>query len=314
MLTQARLAIRLNRFALFVVGAIVIVASLAALIVAAALRAAATPECLASRWDSSATAACQAQLTNFDHIDGTWGGPLAGVLGGIAPIGGLLVGVSLVAREIEERTAAIAWSLAPSRTRWLVGRVAPVAVILLVLFAIAAIAATDLEGAANPSVNPLLSFYGESSRGLELVALGFMVFCAAVLVGSILGRVLPALLVAAVLGLALTVGAFVAESNWIQTQAVMVDARDGSNADGSLVLDQLLRLPSGELVPTWSVQWDEDANGNFIGPLAGATLENKVVPGSRHPFVEAVDAAGITAVSAVLLVLTGIVVRRRRPT
>jgi hypothetical protein len=306
MLTQARLAIRLNRFALFVVGAIVIVASLAALIVAAALRAAATPECLASRWDSSATVACQAQLTNFDQIDGTWGG--------IAPIGGLLVGVSLVAREIEERTAAIAWSLAPSRTRWLVGRVAPVAVILLVLFAIAAIAATDVEGAANPSVNPLLSFYNESSRGLELVALGFMVFCAAVLVGSVMGRVLPALLVAAVLGLALTVGAFVAESNWIQTQAVMVDARDGSNADGSLVLDQLLRLPSGELVPTWSVQWDEDANGNFIGPLAGATLENKVVPGSRHPFVEAVDAAGITAVSAVLLVLTGIVVRRRRPT
>ena len=313
MLTQARLAIRLNRFALFVVGAIVIVASLAALIVAAALRAAATPECLASRWDSSATVACQAQLTNFDQIDGTWAG-LKGVLGGIAPIGGLLVGVSLVAREIEERTAAIAWSLAPSRTRWLVGRVAPVAVILLVLFAIAAIAATDVEGAANPSVNPLLSFYNESSRGLELVALGFMVFCAAVLVGSVMGRVLPALLVAAVLGLALTVGAFVAESNWIQTQAVMVAANDPSNADGSLVLDQLLRLPSGELVPTWSVQWDEDANGNFIGPLAGATLENKVVPGSRHPFVEAVDAAGITAVSAVLLVLTGIVVRRRRPT
>jgi hypothetical protein len=34
---------------------------------------------------------------------------------------------------------------------------------------------------------------------------------------------------------------------------------------------------------------------------------------ARHPFVEAVDSAGMMAVSAGLLVVTAFVVRRRRP-
>ena len=311
MLTQARLALRLHRFTLLAVAAIVALASLAALIVAARLRASgATAACLAA-WPAQAS--CQEQVNDFRQLNDTWAGPLMGIFGGIAPVGGLLVGVSLVAREIEDHTAALAWSLDPSRTRWLFGRVAPVAVVLLALLAIAAISATELQRAGDPSVDPLLSFYGESSRGLELVAIGFMVFATAVLVGSIVGRVMPALILAAVLGLILTVTAFVAESTWIPSQAVLLDARGGSGSDGALVLDQLLRMPSGELVPTWSVEWDEDANGNLTGPLAGATLENKVVPGSRHPFVEAVDSAAMMAVSFGLLALTALVVRRRRP-
>lgn len=317
MLTQARLALRLHRFTLLAVAAMVALASVAALVVAAALRSAATPACLAS-WqghffDGSASTPCQEQANQFHQIDGTWAGPLMGIFGGIAPVGGLLVGVALVAREIEERTAALAWSLAPSRTRWLFGRVAPVAAVLLALFAIAAIAATELQRARDPSVDPLLSFYGESSRGLELVAIGFMVFTGAVLVGSIVGRVMPSLILAAVLGLVLTVTAFVAEATWIPSQAVLVDAESASSYDGALYIEQLVRLQTGELIPTQDIVWETDANGNPTGRLAGSTIEAHLVPGSRHPFVEAVDSAAMMAVSAVLLVLTAFVVRRRRP-
>jgi len=320
MLTQARLALRLHRFTLLAVAAMVVFASVAALIVADRLRAAGvTSACFASSkgWGmpfaGSALTPCQEQMNEFHQIDATWAGPLMGIFGGIAPVGGLLVGVALVAREIEERTAALAWSLAPSRTRWLFGRVAPVAAVLLVLFAIAAIAATELQRARDPSVDPLLSFYGESSRGLELVAIGFMVFAVSVLVGSIVGRVLPSLILAAVLGLVLTVTAFVAESTWISSQSVIVDAERASSYDGALYIEQLVRLRTGELVPTGSIVWTEDASGNPTGQLAGSTIEDQLVPGSRHPFVEAVDSAAMMTVAGALLVLTGFVVRRRRP-
>ncbi len=315
MLTQVRLTLRLHRFTLLAVAAMVAAASVAAFIIEANLRAASAP-CFDSlpraAVGGSALAACQAQQDQRSQIDATWAGPLMGIFGGIPPIAGLLAGVSLVAREIEERTAAIAWSLAPSRTRWLVGRVGPVAVILLILFTISAIAATELQRARQPYVDPLLSFDNESSRGLEVVAIGFMVFAAAVLVGSVMGRVLPALIVAAVLGLVLTVTSFVAEATWIPSQAVMVDETSG-NYDGAILLDQFVRLPSGDLVSVLERPFEVDANGNSIWPPEGSTIVNRLVPGSCHPFVEAVDSAGMTAVSSVLLVVTAFEVRRRRP-
>ena len=306
-LAQARIAFRLHRFVLLAVAAVVVVASAAAIVVAAALRDAASTICTGS-WQS-----CQGYTSRFDQINSAWAGPLMGAFGGIAPIGGLFAGVALVAREIEDRTAPLAWSLSPSRTRWLFGRVAPVAVVLLVLFAIAAVAANELQRARNPGVDPLLSFYGESSRGLELVAIGFMVFAGSVLMGSIMGRVMPALILAAVLGLALTVGAFAAEATWIPSQAVIVDAEAGSSYRGAFYIDQLVRLRTGELIPTRDVVFDVDASGNPIGQMAGSTIMAQLVPGSRHPFVEAVDSAGMFAVAAGLLTLTGLVVRRRRP-
>ena len=305
-LAQARVAFRLHRFVLLAVAGMVLVASAAALVVAAALRDAAPTICAGS-WQS-----CQGYTSRFDQID-SWAGPLMGILGGVAPIGGLFAGGGLVAREIEDRTAPLAWSLSPSRTRWLFGRVAPVAAVLLVLFAIAAIAATELERARYPGIDPLLSFYGESSRGLELVAIGFLVFAGAVLSGSIVGRVMPSLILAAVLGLALTVGAFAAEAAWIPSQAVIVDAETGASYKGAFYIDQLVRLQTGELIPTQDVVFEEDANGNLTGRLAGSKIEAHLVPGERHPFVEAVDSAGMLAAAGALLVLTGFVVRRRRP-
>jgi hypothetical protein len=46
---------------------------------------------------------------------------------------GLVLGVPVVAREIEGRTAAIAWTLSRSRPRWLIQRVLPLGVFVIVL-------------------------------------------------------------------------------------------------------------------------------------------------------------------------------------
>lgn len=318
MLTQARLTFRLHRFTFLAVAAMLVLGSGAALIVAARLHATgATRECLDALWNSTLAASvgpdCQQRGNEFRSVDGTWAGPLMGALGGLPPLAGLLCGVALVAPEIEDHTAALAWSLATSRTRWLVGRVAPVAGVLIVLFALTSVAATELERARQPGVDPLLSFYNDSSRGLELVATGFLVFAVAVLTGSIVGRVLPSLIVAAIVGLFLVAGTFIAEQAWLPSQALILDARIANNERGAFYLDQSIQLASGELKPTWEFSWGEDTNGNMVGLPDGATFVGRVVPGKSHPFVDAVVASVMTLLAAVMLVLTAFVVRRRRP-
>jgi hypothetical protein len=319
MLTQARLTFRLHRFTLVAVSAMLILGSVAALFVAFRLRAVGvTAECL-NAWPrvgpGAPSAACQASASEFRSIDGAWASPLLGALGGIGPLAGLLAGAALVAREIEDGTAAVAWSLSPSRMRWLAGRVAPVAVWLLVLGSVASVAATDLAGARYPGLDPTLSFYNGSSHGLTPVAVGMLVFAAAVFAGSMLGRVLPALIVASVLGLVLVGGVFASENVWFPGQTIVVDARTASTGyPGAYVLDQKVQLASGELRSLMDFNnLDWDSNGNVRGLPEGAALVALIIPGTRHPFVDAVEAAAMGAMAGCLLAATAFVVRRRRP-
>jgi hypothetical protein len=318
MLSQARLTFLLHRFTLVAVGVLMILGSAAALFVAFRLRAiGATPECL-NAWPrvgpGAPSAACQATASEFRSIDGAWAGPLMGVLGGIPPLAGLLAGAGLVAREIEDRTTSVAWSLAPSRTRWLIGLVAPVAVFLLPLFALTSFAATELTGARHPGLDPSLSFYNGSSHGLAPVAAGMAVFAGAVFAGSLLGRVLPALIVGAVLGLFLVAGVFFSENAWFPGQTIVVDYRAVSTGyRGAYVLDEVVQLSSGEFKSLMEISVDFDSQGNATGLPAGAALVDRLIPGTRHPFIDAVEATASGAMAALLLVATWFVVRRRRP-
>jgi hypothetical protein len=207
----------------------------------------------------------------------------------------------------------VAWSLAPSRTRWLAARVAPVAILLLVLSAVASVAATELAGASRPGLDPTLSFYNGSSHGLMPVAAGMLVFAAAMFAGSILGRVLPALIVGAMLGLVLVSGVFFSENLWFPGQTIVVDARMGGQYDGAYVLDQVVQLPSGEFKSLMDFNFDFDSQGNATGLPPGAALVDRLIPGTRHPFVDAVEAAAMAAMAVFLLAATAFVVRRRRP-
>jgi ABC-type transport system involved in multi-copper enzyme maturation permease subunit len=318
MLTQARLTLRLHRFTLLSVAAILLLGSIAALVVAARLRAlGVTTECLSS-WsgmpmNGSSPTACQLNVNTFYEIDNSQASPLMGVLMWLAPITGLLAGVALVAREIEERTASVAWSLARSRTRWLVGRVVPVALVLVVFLAIAAVAGTELQRARQPQIDPLLSFDTDSGRGLVLITTGLMCFAAAVLIGSIVGRVLPALIFSAVMGLVLMTGASALKMAWLPSQAVTTTQQDWGTATGSLFIDQLLQLKSGEMVPLDGIDVSAVSGDPASGPVDGSTIVTRIVPGSRHPVVEAVVSAGMGLVASVLFVATAVVVRRRRP-
>jgi len=317
MLVQARLTFLLHRFTLVSVSAMLILAWAAAFFVAFRLHAlGVTAECL-DAWPrvgpGAPSAACQASANEFRSIDGAWAAPLLGALGGVAPLAGLLAGAALVARELEDGTAPVAWSLSPSRLRWLAGRVAPVAMLLLVLSAVASVAATELAGARYPGLDPSLSFYNGSSHGLTPVAAGMLVFAGAVFAGSVLGRVLPALIVGAVVGLFLVAGVFFSENMWFPDQAIVVDARVGNEYRGAYGLDQVVQLSSGEFRSLMDFNLDFDAQGNVTGLPAGAAFVDRLIPGTRHPFIDAVEATAMAAMAAFLLAATALVVRRRRP-
>jgi hypothetical protein len=317
LIVQTRLTFLLHRFTLVAVSAMLILVSASAFFVAFRLRAVGvTADCL-NAWPrvgpGAPSAACQTSASEFRSIDGSWGAPLLGALGGLAPLAGLLAGAALVAREIEDGTASVAWSLSPSRMRWLASRVAPVAVLLLVLFSVASIAATDLAGARYPGLDPTLSFYNGSSHGLTPVAVGMLVFAAAVFAGSILGRVLPALIVGAVLGLVLVSGVFFSENVWFPGQTIVVDARVGNDYRGAYVLDQVIQLSSGEFKSLMDMSMSFDSDGNVTGLPPGAAFVARLIPGTRHPFIDAVEATAMGAMAAFLLTATAFVVRRRRP-
>ena len=317
LLIHARLTFLLHRFTLVAVSAMLILVSAVALYVAFRLRAVGvTADCLDSMRNFGPKVAadiCKAGTSEFRSINESWAAPLLGAMGGVAPLAGLLAGAALVAREIEDGTAPVAWSLSPSRIRWLAARVAPVAILLLVLSAVASVAATELAGASRPGLDPTLSFYNGSSQGLMPVAAGMLVFAAAMFAGSILGRVLPALIVGAMLGLVLVSGVFFSENLWFPGQTIVVDARMGGQYDGAYVLDQVVQLPSGEFKSLMDFNFDFDSQGNATGLPPGAALVDRLIPGTRHPFVDAVEATALAGMAALLLTATAFVVRRRRP-
>ncbi|HET8778229.1 MAG TPA: hypothetical protein VFN76_11265, partial [Candidatus Limnocylindria bacterium] len=59
-------------------------------------------------------------------------------------LAGLILGVPIVARDVEHRTALIAWPLSGSRLRWLAWRVLPVLVIAIALVSVLAVAADQM--------------------------------------------------------------------------------------------------------------------------------------------------------------------------
>jgi ABC-type transport system involved in multi-copper enzyme maturation permease subunit len=63
---------------------------------------------------------------------------------------GIVFGAVLVAREIEQGTAPLSWALAGSRTRWLLGKLLAVVVLIVPLLLIAGLAADVRQGALVP--------------------------------------------------------------------------------------------------------------------------------------------------------------------
>ncbi|MEO8252405.1 MAG: hypothetical protein ABI978_00255 [Chloroflexota bacterium] len=237
---------------------------------------------------------------------------------------GLVLGVPLVSREIEQRTASIAWTLSRSRVRWLVQRVAFLALVLIGLLLVIAIAGEVLASAQMPSLHLDRDFAWYGRRGGLIVVRGLASLGIGVLVGAWLGRVMPALLVAAFASVLIFSGISLGMDRWMEGDAV-AQPFDADRAGGRQ-LGQRVLLPSGELIDNAELQrrglsyeaivndqlYAKPEDIGHLGRLIGYD-RYLVVPGSLYSQI-ALRESGVVGATALLLALaSAVLVGRRRP-
>ena len=169
-------------------------------------------------------------------------------------------------------------------------------------------------GAVEPTADPFRSFAGFGGRGIVLAARATFLFAVAVAVGSVIGRVLPALIIAAAIGAIGLSGGSAVHSRMLASEAVMAVGVNGDARPGDLFIDQRIRTPGGDIV-TW-----EELSALIPPPDDGTewpppdyTFVALVIPAERYPEVQLREIAALAGGSLVALLIAGIVVRVRRP-
>jgi hypothetical protein len=229
---------------------------------------------------------------------------------------GVVLGIALLARELEQQTTNFAWSIAPSRTAWLRDRVIPMLLVLLVQGLAGGGLGDILMGLRQRGVDPWQNFEALGLRGPAIAGAGLMVFGIAGLVGAAVGRQLPALLISgALIGFGVY-GAFAVSDGWVQG-----DAEVGTYdqvAIGDKVLDSLVRTPEGEYI-----SWDEayqrygseldTLNYDGTSSATGLSVATRYVPGEKYPAAVARLSGLLGLGGLAAIALTFVVVQRRRP-
>lgn len=242
-----------------------------------------------------------------------------------APFGmGLVLGIPLVSREVEQRTAGIAWTLSRSRTWWLAKRAVFLVVVLVVLLVVVAIVGEVLASAQMPNLHLDRDFSWYGRRGILIVIRGLAALGLGVLLGAMLGRVLPALLVAAFACALLFTAISLGMDRWMEGDAI-IQAFDADRAGGRQ-LGQRVLLPSGELIDyaelqrrglAYEVIQDDRlyAKPEDIGHLDRLVGFDRylLVPGSLYSQIVLRESAVVGGTAVLLALAAAAVVGRRRP-
>ena len=325
-LTWARLSFRLQRLEILILSAAVLAAS--ALMVWWAFELVglrdAYPDCdfFANDDFLGGGSPCQAPYQRFWEIRGSaeiltsnvW---LAGL------VAGLVLGVPLVGREIESRTAQLAWTIGRSRVRWFVRRLAFAALVAVLLLTVVAVVTEVMASAAAPGFDMSRDFTLYGARGPLVVARGLLGLGVGVVVGAVLGRQLPALLVGLILIGLLYAAIAYGMGRWNETEGVV--STIGEYERGALYFGSGIELESGERVPWgdpraqmvayqgldgryYATEADMNAGRNAIG-----RDYQIIIPGERYPEIVARESAMTVGVGAVLVLTALLVTQRRRP-
>lgn len=336
-LTWARLSYRQQRWELLLVLLGVAAVAAAMFYFATTLDGmrAASPECLGNVGNfeadpSGPPPSCQATLTAYYEAEGMATNFVN--LAWAAPFGmGVVLGAPIVAREIDGRTAQLAWSLSRSRVGWLLRRIAFAALFGLALLAVLSVASELLTAAIFPerTLTEDFAFFGR--RGLPVVARGVGAIMVGVLVGAVIGRVLPAVLASAlVIGLVF-IGLSFGHDQWNRGEAVPerlnYESAGGSQFDaGALDVAYGIETADGAFM-TYTEAFARGLSANFTDERgevyateadmrAGESIGHDVrlvIPGERYPELVLRDSAAAVVVGLVALGATAVVVSRRRP-
>jgi hypothetical protein len=209
---SVRLVTKTVRFeAAFIVTASVIVAT-ASLLCAAWLEGYGLASSCVGAWlAGTPDAACTATVEGWAGLSSDGAGRLL-LASGLVPLAaGLAAGVVLVGRELESGTAELSWSLAHSRTRWLVRRLSVLGLLVVVLSSAVAVASNSLENAHTAGGLWISPFADADLFGLPVVARSVLAFGVGSAAGALIGRTLPAFLVGVVIILAAVTAMSVAQ-------------------------------------------------------------------------------------------------------
>lgn len=244
-----------------------------------------------------------------------------------APFGmGLVLGVPLVAREIEHRTAAMAWTLSRSRVRWLAGRLAFAALLMIVLLAGIALVSELLASALSPAQQLGTDFTWYGQRGPLIVARGLAALGLGVGIGAVIGRALPGLLAAAFASALLFTAISLGMDQWNASEAVPQPY--GDHDSSALSLGQRIELPDGQVVgDAYIASLDNiliDGDGSVYSQFDLETglpdrsslvghYRQLVLPGERYPQIVARESAVNGGIATVGMLVATWLVRRRRP-
>jgi hypothetical protein len=233
------------------------------------------------------------------------------LLGVVLPIfAGVLFGVPIVAREVERGTASLPWSMSRSRRGWLLRRIAILGLTLVALTLVPAMAMDILTGAVAPDIDVQHSFFQPDTRVLIVGARALAAFGIGVLAGSLLGRALPALLLALAGTSAALVGLHLLDDSWLNAESVLL--ADDFNAQTQAYVTSIgFELPDGRIVD-WQTAYatlgdpnrypEEAYPGRYIG-----------VPAALAPEKHARQAAVILLAGVACVAAATVVVERRRP-
>jgi ABC-type transport system involved in multi-copper enzyme maturation permease subunit len=316
-LEWARLAFRLQRWELWILGGGTLVFIVLAALTINRLDAvrAASPGCFAP------LSGCPAAALDDYNAWQMLADRLGEVAWALPVLIGLVLGVPIVAREIEHGTAQMAWSLSPSRTRWLVGRTAPVLLAVVVALLVIGLLADRVTQAAFPNDDVAGSFMWYGRRGLLVAVRGVAWFAIGLAVGARLGRSLPGLLAAGALVVALFIGTTVGISAWQSSVASPLPAGVVPNYGTALIVDTAARLPDGRLISLRALPPDLQVLISDVQPPPGDVPEGAIwvqevpiqIPGTDYPLWVARESGIFTGLALIGLALTYLVVRIRRP-
>jgi hypothetical protein len=339
MLRATWLTWQLHRFEVLVATILMLAVTISAGIVAMHLRNLTIP---AGCWDwpggAYGSEMCQRSVNAFFDILGNEGGHVRLGLVAVPSVVGLVLGTTLVGRELELRTASFAWSLEGGRLRWLRHRSAPM--VLLVVLGLGAMAWTGSSFESAARVPGSTDRIGDlAMRGLPLLSRGLAALGIALLAGAVLGRTLPALLVASVsVGVLWYVGSGIVPRQVAPPFAIWVDDTQRREGDFVHVLDHGefdttrpgsdgepgVRLGFGE----WYERGLRIVCGTVPAPAEDATTYEDctnaydpsmvygwwlAVPASAVPAIEGAEIVIDVFVAGGTTALTALVVTRRRP-
>jgi hypothetical protein len=276
-LSGARIALKLHRFEVGAATFAAIVIGISALIIEYRLLALNVPFSCIDGWLQRVDIEAPGQCTNQMRAWGSTlyeGEPIFSAMRVLPFAIGLLGGVPIVAREIEGRTTQTIWSLHASRARWLLGQMLPIVIVLGLAAAFVGLAAGVLL--ANRAAWGEFSFAELGTHGPLVVTRALSAFGIGLLVGSLVGRTLPAMVLGAAVCLALFIGVAGVRESWLaQLDAVPVATISEGSSE-----PQMIR---GAVVTKWGAQTPDGAIISFDEARSLATAAGVPEPEADDP-------------------------------